>query len=411
MTQAPEYERELEQVIDLPLAEVRTDGGTQHRPEIREDVVAEYAALMRDGVEFPPGEVVFDKENNCYWLVAGFHRREACLSIGRSSFKFVVHEGTLEDARWESLATNKSHGLRRSHEEKQRVVHAALKHPNSVGLSDRQIARHCGVDHKTVHNWRKKLEATGEIPQSDLRTGADGRTINTRNIGTRPQQRYSGSSSPGGQGLGGGGSGTSVITLPRAEPAQASPTPQKSSRPAQPGNQILAVISNTSRVDRLHEQAPQPTRIRVKPGEFWGLADASFAHVLYCGEPTSVRFKEKLPEEVALSLAFPPTSNWQLNFLEGAAASLAWFADDQDEEALLEMVYHPFETTQPRDSVVFAYLPTPALLAYTVKKGCRVFAADPEPGRIEDAIAWWRQQGGVTKKIEGFKFKGGWKGC
>lgn len=53
--------------------------------------------------------------------------------------------------------------------------------------SDRDIARSAGVDHKTVAAVRAALVDTGEIPQSDKRTGADGRTISTTNIGGKPR--------------------------------------------------------------------------------------------------------------------------------------------------------------------------------------------------------------------------------
>ena len=92
-------------------------------------------------------------------------------------------QGTIEDAQWFSFGANKSHGLMRSNDDKQRAVKAALQHPKCVGLSDRAIAKHVGVDNKTVASWRAKL--TEEIPQSKLRTGSDGRTINVANIGKK----------------------------------------------------------------------------------------------------------------------------------------------------------------------------------------------------------------------------------
>jgi hypothetical protein len=67
-------------------------------------------------------------------------------------------------------------------------VQAALKHPRGVELSDHEIARHVGVDHKTVLNWRMKLAASREIPQIATRTVTrKGKTYQqkTDNIGKR----------------------------------------------------------------------------------------------------------------------------------------------------------------------------------------------------------------------------------
>lgn len=50
-------------------------------------------------------------------------------------------------------------------------------------MSDRQIAKHVGVDHTTVMAARARLVVTGGIHQSTERVGLDGRTINTANIG------------------------------------------------------------------------------------------------------------------------------------------------------------------------------------------------------------------------------------
>jgi hypothetical protein len=69
----------------------------------------------------------------------------------------VNHQGTLEDAQWYSFGTNKDHGLRRTNEDKARAVKAALAHPNGAAKSDHQIAKHVGVDVKTVGNWHEKL--------------------------------------------------------------------------------------------------------------------------------------------------------------------------------------------------------------------------------------------------------------
>lgn len=62
-------------------------------------------------------------------------------------------------------------------------MRAALKHANGAKLSDNQIAEHVGVSHATVIKYRKELETTCQIDKSPARTGRDGRTIDTSNIG------------------------------------------------------------------------------------------------------------------------------------------------------------------------------------------------------------------------------------
>ncbi len=115
----------------------------------------------------------------------GLHRGEAARQAGIWLW-VEVQPGGKQKAEWLALTANQKHGLRRSRADLQRVVRLALLHPQGARLSDREIARHCGVDNKTVGRMRAELQATEEIPQSTRRTGADGRTIKTTNIGKRP---------------------------------------------------------------------------------------------------------------------------------------------------------------------------------------------------------------------------------
>jgi len=59
-----------------------------------------------------------------------------------------------------------------------------MRHPNGAKLSDRQIAEHVGVTAPMVGKYREELSATAKDLQSDQRTGRDGRTIDTTNIGS-----------------------------------------------------------------------------------------------------------------------------------------------------------------------------------------------------------------------------------
>ncbi|NJN99904.1 MAG: hypothetical protein HC875_40260 [Anaerolineales bacterium] len=156
----------------------------QSRAETNYTLVDEYAEMMRAGVEFDPAQGIRDESGQIF-VWDGLHRGEAARQAGIWLW-VEVQPGGKQKAEWLALTANQKHGLRRSRADLQRVVRLALLYPQGAGLSDREIARHCGVDNKTIGRIRAELQATEEIPQSTSRTGADGRTINTTNIGKRP---------------------------------------------------------------------------------------------------------------------------------------------------------------------------------------------------------------------------------
>jgi hypothetical protein len=172
--------------IYISPSEIRTDLDTQSRIELNDNTVQEYAEAMQEGQKFPPLLVFKDETEEEYILADGFHRLAAHLQVlPDEPIEVIVREGTLEDARWESIGANKSHGLRRTNEDKRNAVTQALKHPKGAELSNVKIAEHVGVTDKTVAAVRKDLESTSEIPRSTNRLGQDGRVINTENIGTK----------------------------------------------------------------------------------------------------------------------------------------------------------------------------------------------------------------------------------
>lgn len=154
-------------VVELGLAEVSVDGGTQTRADgTVPAVVEEYADLLRAGVELPPVEVV--EEDVMHWLWDGFHRYQAARLAGRDTVRCRITPGTLADARWLALSANKAHGLRRSNADKRRAVELALAiHPE---MSDRAIAEHCGVSDPFVGSVRKQVLTVSTL---DTRTGKD----------------------------------------------------------------------------------------------------------------------------------------------------------------------------------------------------------------------------------------------
>jgi len=219
----------------IELNRVRLDGGTQPRGCLDDQFVAALVDTIGEGNKLPPVEVVYDGAD--YWCWDGFHRCSAYQKAGVEQIECNVTPGTLSEAQWLSYGANRTNGLYRSNADKRRAVEAALRHEKSAKMTDSEIARHVGVSDKTVAAHRPVSEipklrtgkdgkrypatkarrvnvepvvveteedevevsvlddappvpfpnSTAEIPQSE-RTGRDGRTINTANIGKAPRQ-------------------------------------------------------------------------------------------------------------------------------------------------------------------------------------------------------------------------------
>ena len=164
--------------------EIRMDLETQARSETGADTVQEYAELMENGVTFPPLSVFFDVETQEYILADGFHRLFAHLRARPNDpVEIEQYLGDASDAQWFAICANQSHGRRRSNEDKRNAVTLALLHKNGYGKSNNQIAQSVGVTHTMVNKVRKEMEMEGRLETVSSRTGSDGRTYNTANIG------------------------------------------------------------------------------------------------------------------------------------------------------------------------------------------------------------------------------------
>jgi hypothetical protein len=170
---------------------IKIDGGTQMRAGLDEATVSEYADFFRESRQwgdFPP--VVLYHDGADYWLADGFHRVAAWQHAGNAlmgaKIPAEVRSGTRRDAILHAAGANANHGLRRTNADKRRAVKVMLRDEEWAKWSDAEIARRCAVDPKTVGNLRRELLATMEIPESTHRIGADGRTIDTANIGAKP---------------------------------------------------------------------------------------------------------------------------------------------------------------------------------------------------------------------------------
>lgn len=169
----------------IEISSLRTDGGTQPRAAIFQNVIDDYADAMQAGATFPPVVVYYDGTE--YWLADGFHRHAAHRKIGHAEIAADIRQGTRRDAVLHSVGANASHGLRRTNEDKRRAVTTLLQDAEWAGWSNMEIARRCGVSHTFVQNTRPILATVASMAPPERtfvhpRTGQP-TTMDTARIG------------------------------------------------------------------------------------------------------------------------------------------------------------------------------------------------------------------------------------
>jgi ParB-like chromosome segregation protein Spo0J len=131
----------------------------------------EYATLKADiaenGVQVP---VEYDEQGN---VLDGHHRIQICGELGMTNWPRLIRHGLSEEEKRRHARRLNLHRRHLDQAQRRELIEAELL--ETPAASDRAVAAGLGVDGKTVGEVRAKLEADGEIPQSDVRIGLDGR--------------------------------------------------------------------------------------------------------------------------------------------------------------------------------------------------------------------------------------------
>ena len=149
----------------LPLKVLVRDDAIQPRVKLDAKTVADYAALMREGEQFPP--IVVFRDGAAYLVADGFHRAKAAEEAGHLEIAAVIRPGTRQDAMIYACGANRKHGLRLTNDDKNQIVNRFLdnedaKPAGEKRLKQEEIARHCGVTQAFV----SKLITTKRKQQS-----------------------------------------------------------------------------------------------------------------------------------------------------------------------------------------------------------------------------------------------------
>lgn len=337
----------------VEIANIRRDGDTQPRTELSNDVVADYAEDMKKGAEFPPVTVFFD--GNEYWLADGFHRVQAKWIEGIQEVSAEVHVGTQRDAILFAVGANSTHGLRRTNADKHNAVVRLLRDNEWGQWSNREIARQCQVDEKTVRNIRKKLGAENPHPDLSSTELEQGRIteIDTANINIKP-------------------------------PEEEKPLMRRRTKKQH-------IVSDFPSIDAK----------TVKKGDTWKLGKS---HYLYCGEFKSSKFQAHLPSQITLLLLFPQTADpWLSKKPDNVQNYLSFYTsygDDIDLKDLRSMIESCLSTTTDADDpVITINLPDPLLFMLMESLFCRCYCAEPDPQRCTDALTAWAATNQPVKKL------------
>lgn len=150
-------------VVQLAIAELAP--GPQVRDRIDPDHVERLAEVLDD---LPP-ILARLLDDGTYAVLGGAHRVEAHRSVGLLEVAAQVVECDDAEALRLAIQDNRDHGQPLTLAEKR---HNAVQLMEAQpGLSDRSVARVCGLSHPTVAN----LRPTGRNDQLDKKAGADGK--------------------------------------------------------------------------------------------------------------------------------------------------------------------------------------------------------------------------------------------
>ena len=142
---------------------------------------------------------------------------------------------------------------------------------------------------------------------------------------------------------------------------------------------------------------PQPSTV-AEDGVWWELGTK---HLLYAGDPSSLKFLAHVPERLGLLLAFPSTVNWQpLIEAETRLITNKYLPQGKDVRLFEDMV----ETSiilysNIRDIVVSCFMPSIEILSIINRQDRRALIAEPDSKRVSAVISDWKLAGLKAERL------------
>lgn len=164
----------------------------------------------------------------------------------------------------------------------------------------------------------------------------------------------------------------------------------------------LSVTTTSSTTTPSIQTISQPSSIvskREPAGIWWQLGRR---HLLYCGDPNSAEFMQKVPHHAGLLLGFPSGKDWYSNIPAEnriiVTKNLPQSKDIRLFEDTLESIILLY--TELGETVIVCYLPYPEILSTINRLDRLAIFAEPDPKRVNEIISDWKRGGLKAEKIE-----------
>ncbi|MBE9226967.1 DUF3102 domain-containing protein [Phormidium sp. LEGE 05292] len=146
----------------------------------------------------------------------------------------------------------------------------------------------------------------------------------------------------------------------------------------------------------------QPSSTVVKresTGIWWQLGRR---HLLYCGDPNSAEFTQKVPHHAGLLLGFPASKDWQSAIPAEnriiVTKNLPQSKDVRLFEDTLESIILLY--TELGETITVCFLPYPEILSTINRLDRLAIFAEPDPKRVNEIITDWKAGGLKAEKID-----------
>lgn len=134
------------------------------------------------------------------------------------------------------------------------------------------------------------------------------------------------------------------------------------------------------------------------PGEWWQLGGK---HLLYCGDPNSPEFLKRIPDQVNLLFAFPPSFGWlpaipAKTYIISSDYLPQGKNPDQLDEFLESSVLF---NSNLKDAVVCCFLPVPDIVVVISRLARIGLLAEPDARRCNAIITDWKKAGVKVERL------------